>query len=812
MKLLLFLAVVPLAFAQSIVVGTRSTDGKISFEQVEDFQINQSRRIRLLPEQKDDIDPNALRRLTRIDLAQAGLIRNDGTGRLVSLNGPKAPRDIVLPENFTLRAVTPAKDVPGRLTLSLVRNKKTKQADLLAPELFVVVLFGNALDESVRDFLAKDWAFLNLDEQFAAMRGFVASFPSSPATKSLRDSLERRITTGLASLEDGGSYADLLITHRYSELAHQAFPNDAPLQALDERVLARIQFITERPKLLRSLAALGDWDTLLEKYRDFDRYEASFPAMQALHEEALEESARAHARRARAFEQRNDYERAAKEASAALARDPANREIRKLLGDEKLLASQAEAQSNASRRKILTKGLPADVRFGNAIAYADRAIADKDFKKAQDSIQDADKENPGAPEVILMRAKLFAAQSRNSESLALLDQYDRLVATTSEREKGYEIRRQVVYELDKSKDALRQQIAALLKDGQYSKLDEVMRGALKLDPEDTEFLYQSGIVAAVLREKDRATSTLNDFLAHANAIGVDPKQRERARRILAIIKSEQPAPAARKTDGLFYDAQSLSFLIPLDSVTAPKVRMAFNWTNTRLDSIRTTFDDDRGAQLYRSLVVAGAADSGAVTASSTDDPGNFFFEYHPSGALREILTKRAPAASAKPYTVHVAHDDKGRAILIDDDKHPEVVLPDHPFVDPLVLAVVEGLPVTSVVAGNSFFNPFLWDGVHSFTVTYDLYGRAESATEWNADNLVRFSWDGLQLTAIRAYRKNSDTPYYQRTITYSGPNIAGEDYSINGRPGKIKYIYTNGKILQQIKIENEGKEWIARPR
>ncbi len=67
--------------AQSVVVGTRTTDGKISFESVEDFQINGSRKIRLLPEQTDDVDPNAVRKLTKIDMAQAGLIRNDGTGR-----------------------------------------------------------------------------------------------------------------------------------------------------------------------------------------------------------------------------------------------------------------------------------------------------------------------------------------------------------------------------------------------------------------------------------------------------------------------------------------------------------------------------------------------------------------------------------------------------------------------------------------------------------------------------------------------------------------------------------------------------------
>jgi tetratricopeptide (TPR) repeat protein len=808
--LALALLLAPLALGQSVVVGTRTADGKISFESVEDFQINGSRKIRLLPEQTTgDVDPNVVRKLAKIDMAQASLIRNDGSGRVVNLNGPKAPRDVVLPENYNLRAAAPAKEVPGRLGLSLVRNKKAKQSDLLAPELFVVVLFGNTPDESVREFVGKDWAFANLDEQLAAMRGFVASFPSSPATRVFRDSLERRLAEGLTRLEQGGPYNDFLAERRFSDLARQAFPGDASLQALEDRMNDRMKFMNDWPKLLRSLAALGDWDTLLEKYQDFERYESSFPEMQALHEEALEESARTHARRARAFEQRNDYDHASKEAAAALGRDPANRELRKLVGDEKLLASQGEALNNASRRRILPKGLPADVRFGNALAYADRAIADKDFKKAQDSIADAERENPGAPEIILARAKLLAAEGRNSEALPLLDQYDRLVADPAEREKGYNVRRQVVYDLDKLKDTTKQQMAALLKDGQYSKLDELLRGALKLDGEDPDFLYQAGVTAAILRDRERAKTILGEFLAHSNAIGVDPKLRDRARRILSIV--QQPKMAARKSDGPYYDPESLAFRVPIDSVSGGKVHIAFNWANGRIESIRTTFDDDKGAQAYRALVVAGAADSGAVSAAALDDPGNFYFEYHPNGALREVLPKKSAPVAGKSYVVHLAHDDKGRSLLIDDDKHPEVVLPDHPYVDPAVLAIVEGAPVTSVVAGNSFFNPFLWDAVHAFTLQYDSQGRAESAQEWNADNLAWFSWDGDRLTAIRAYHKGSETPYYTRTITYAGAQISAEDYSVNGRAGKIKYIYTNGK-LQQIKIENDGKEWIARPR
>lgn len=777
------LLIAPLALAQSVVLGTRSADGKIVFEAVDDVQINQSRRVRLAPE-KSDTDP---RRLPRVDLAQAGVLRGEA-GRVVSLSGPNAPREIVLADNLA-----------PRLTITAVRRR---QASPVAPETFFTALYGASPEESVRDFVSKDWAFSNIDEQLAAMQGFVASFAGSPAVKEFRAALAARISAALDAFEDGGTYADLVRNRRFSETARQMFPGDAAFAALDDRIAGRVRFVTDRPKLLRSLAALGDWDALLEKYKEFDPYEASFPEMQALHGEALEESARAHSLRARAFEQRGDYAKAQAEAALALARDPSNREIRKLASDEKLFASQAEAQSNASRRRTLPKGLPADMRFTSALASADRAIADKDFRKAQESIQDAERENPGAPEVDLAHARLAAAQNRNAEALALLDQYDRMVTAGAEREKGAELRRLVMADLDKNEDALREQATGLLKNGQFSQLDAVLKGA----PADPLFLYASGVAEAVLKDKDRASAALRGFLNRSNAIGVDPQWRTRARRILAILKAERPQ-IPRNTAGLFYDVQSLAFLVPVDNVSGPKVRLSFNWTGARLDSIRASFEDASGAQLYRALVVAGAADSGALAASS-GDPGNFFFEYHANGAVREVLSVKSAVA---PFRVQVTRDDKGHALLTDEDKRPEIVLPDHPYVDPAVLSALEGSPVTTVAAGNSFFNPFLWDGVHWFTVRYDAQGLAESAEEWNADNTVRFTWDGLRLVAVRAYHRASETPYYQRTIGYSGASIAGEDWTVNGRPGRIRYVYAN-RQLQQIRIDNEGKEWIARPR
>jgi hypothetical protein len=779
----LVLLIAPLAMAQSVVLGTRSADGKVVFEAVDDVQINQSRRVRLAPE-KSDADP---RRLPRVDLAQAGVLRGEG-GRVVSLSGPNAPRQVVLADNLA-----------PRLTITAVRRR---QPSNVAPETFFTALFGASPEESAREFVDKDWAFSGIDDQLAAMQGFVASFGGSPAVKEFRDSLQARISAALDAFEDGGAYAALVRDRRYSETARQMFPGDAAFVALDDRIAARVRFGVDRPKLLRSLAALGDWDTLLEKYKDFGPYEASFPGMQALHEEALEESARTHSLRARAFERRGEFGKAQAEATLALARDPLNREIRKLLSDETLLSAQAEAQSTASRRRNLPKGLPAETRFASALASADRAIADKDFRKAQESIQDAERENPGAPEVTLAHAKMAAAQNRDAEALALLDQYDRVVTGAADREKGADLRRQVIADLERTEDALRQQVAALLKDGQYSQLAAALKGA----PADAQFLYASGVAAAVLKDKDRATTALREFLNRSDAIGVDPQWRARARQILAILKSERPL-TKRSNAGLFYDPQSLAFLIPADAVSAAKVRLEYSWTGAQLDSIRASFDDASGAQLYRALVVAGEADSGALAASS-GEPGNFFFEYHPNGALREVLTAKD---SLPGFRVHVTRDDQGHAMLIDDDERPEIVLPDHPYVDTQVLAALEGSPVTAVAAGSSFFHPFLWDGIHWFTVRYDAHGLAESAEEWNADSTVRFTWEGLRLISVRAYHKASDTPYYQRTISYSGASIAGEDWTVNGRPGHIRYLYANGQ-LQQVRIENEGKEWVARPR
>jgi hypothetical protein len=149
-------------------------------------------------------------------------------------------------------------------------------------------------------------------------------------------------------------------------------------------------------------------------------------------------------------------------------------------------------------------------------------------------------------------------------------------------------------------------------------------------------------------------------------------------------------------------------------------------------------------------------------------------------------------------------------VLTDGKGQPVLGLLSSPYIDTQVFQFL-GTNVATTVAGNAFFNPFLWDGVHYFALTYDSQGRAESAQERDVDNLLRFRWDGNRLAEITGFHKGSTTPYYKRAIVYTAGQIDREDYTIDGRQGHIDYSYNN-KVLREIKVEQDGKTWVVRPR
>src|SRR5207249_2629731 len=224
-------------------LGKIAPDGAISFEIIEEMLVNQSHKIRLMPEGMETLDPQAFKKLSRIELSQAGVIRNDGAGHLVRLNGKGAPREFVLPENMPEKASVPVKSAIGGLSLEVSRAKKSKQRDKVAIESVFVYIAAAEPDRAVFEFLSQEWAFRDLDEHLAAMKGFVQSFPKSPSREAFRAGLEQKLARGLADFENRGAYSDLLVTSRFAELAGAAFPGDGPLEALQQKTKMRIAMV-----------------------------------------------------------------------------------------------------------------------------------------------------------------------------------------------------------------------------------------------------------------------------------------------------------------------------------------------------------------------------------------------------------------------------------------------------------------------------------------------------------------------------------------------------------------------------------------
>jgi tetratricopeptide (TPR) repeat protein len=806
---LLAIAFAPCAFPQAGLVGQKSPDGKIRFQAVEEFQIEGSHRVRLMPIATQRITPDDARHFPRLELAQAGAIRTDANHRLVRLDDAGKPSDVILPDDFAPKTPVDAATAQGRLAIQTFESKKAKTGELIAPEQFFVFVPGADPDRLALALINRSSVFLNLDEQLAAMEGFVASFPDSPSKSEFRSELQDRVAAGIAAFENHGAYADLLLTRRYAELAQRAFPGDPALGQSEAVVANRIQTVDSTRLTLRSLAASAEWDLLLDAYLPFERYQWSFPDMMDLRHTALEESAHLHAHRGALLAERHMYPDALRELTLATRRDPDNRETAKLLETTREAASRADAAT--AKPRVLPAGSPQEQRFKFSLHDAERALQDKDFAKVDTYLQEALADNKDAPEILILQARLLAARGRDAEALPLLDAYDRTAADPAARELGKAARNGILSSLEKKRTDFRQQLLALQHDGDYSKLRAVAGKALALDPDDDDFLYYGGTVAALFRDRPAARERLDRYLVRSNSLRGDLEARDRAYRARALLDAPPPGQLTGTpnwfsgrplADGIYYCPVSGAFQLPIDTIAGYKLKMSFQWDRNRLNAITTAFDDEKGSQNYHALGGPG------------DSQGNFYFAYVGSDPQVQVVSTGKFDAPATPPDLRVSHAAPNPPHLVDEHGLPRILLQDSAQFNPAILAILEG-PLSTTVAGNAFFNPFIWDGLHYFSPTYDGQGRMSSAREWNADNLLRFTWSGDRLTEIRAFRKDSPNPYYQRTISYSGTMILGETYAEGSRTGQIKYVYS-GKVLQQVKVEDggvhDGKTWTVRMR
>ena len=126
-------------------------------------------------------------------------------------------------------------------------------------------------------------------------------------------------------------------------------------------------------------------------------------------------------------------------------------------------------------------------------------------------------------------------------------------------------------------------------------------------------------------------------------------------------------------------------------------------------------------------------------------------------------------------------------------KRSPAVLSNNPYVDPLAIQKLTGKNVALGIAGNRFFNPFVWEKLYYFRLTYDESGRVSRAQELGgpagtpSDFALEFEWSGMQLNAIRGFQ--AKTKVYERTMQYQDGKLVSEDIQGSAKASRIKAFY-----------------------
>jgi hypothetical protein len=315
------------------------------------------------------------------------------------------------------------------------------------------------------------------------------------------------------------------------------------------------------------------------------------------------------------------------------------------------------------------------------------------------------------------------------------------------------------------------QAAGLVKQGLESKDD------------DTELLMAAGRLGMILRDPKGSRDALQHYLDVTTNLDANEEERGQARQLMAAIRalktsgdgapdwlSNQKLPA-----GVFYCPVSLAFQPKIDRIAASnKLTVNFDWEGDRLRSITPVFEKD--------VHITGEQ--------------KIFFGYD----------DRNPGVT----WAGLASDPRG-AVPTDPDelfRRSMVRLANNPYADPVAIQALTNKNVTLGIAGNRFFDPFVWDKIHYFQFTYDEAGRVSQARELSdikaatpSDQWVDFEWDGMRLIAVRGFQGSDAThraKIYERTMQYQDTRLVSEEIQFQGKSSKVRYNYNGGRLVTAV--------------
>ncbi len=622
--------------------------------------------------------------------------------------------------------------------------------------------------------------------QVELLSAVVKAYPAEPAVAPLERYVEDAMRRRYDQFESGTAGVDILNEGlKFSELSLAAYPARPEQERLRKALADRKAWLNRRIAILRAFEASEQWDTFLLAERDFERYERAYPDMLKKHTQALKQSVEFHKKAATARLADAEYGAAFREFRAATFRQPSDSVLQEEARQAWTEYSRRVAIDRQGKRERLNTGQHDAVE--RYLFFADQNKQSKGLEEALKNVIDAESilkkslpPNTVAPEslkVLYKKADILGSQGKVSEALTILDEYDQN-AIDEERQPANQLRNQLLFQLDKSLKDVTAQVQKNWSESNFHRARELSLQGLHVKSDDPELLFNAGMTSLITRHPKEGRAYLTKYLEVSNTLDANADQRLRARRLLPGILDESASEAGdpnwlsgkKLAKGIFYCPISLAFQPRVERIDASnKMQVGFEWNGDRLKSITPAFDKPEHA-------------TGEKRISFGYDDG-------------------------VPQVASIGYDADARGITASDPdeaiKRFSFVLPNNRFADPVALEKVTGKSVTAGIAGNRFFQPFVWEKIYFFRFTYDDQGRVSEARELNergtpGDLVVRFDWNGLQLTALRGYQGTDEshrTQIYERTMQYQEGRLVSEEIQGQGKNSHIKYVYNGSRLV-----------------
>jgi hypothetical protein len=688
--------------------------------------------------------------------------------------------EFLLPQGLPKTAPDSPAAIWATVRIAFKRTPQDKTpAELAAPAFVAYLPNGTSdlarlcADSAALEFLGgKGKGFAAQIELLAAA---VKAYGSDPAMAPLSAYIAGAMRTRYEAIQSAAtSLAPLDEAVRFAELSRAAYPDNAAHDALRRQIVERKTWLDRTAAILRAFAAAQQWDAFLLAERPFEPFEPAYSDLAKRHGEALLASLQFHQQTAARRRAEGDFTSAWRETRLAASRKPSDPRLREDLALSWTEYSRAAATDAFASRARLQPGQQSTVE--RYLFNAEQHRTSKNLDEALKSILDAESFlerslTPGAvvPETLTLwfkKAEILGAQDRIADALHAIDTYD-LHAIDDERPRAATLRNQILFHREQALKDLKSKAQTAWEQRAFWRALLAAQDALRIDPADTELQLLAGRCTLIARHPAEAREYFTLYLNATNSLDAQPEERTRVRRMLAAIPAAPPAAPPGEPDwlsgaptppGAFYSPLSLAFLPHVEHTeTSNKIRTNYEWSGEKIASITPTAGtgEKRIAFAYRGATVDWATDA----------------------------EERRPPAPSDP-------DDVWRRAVI--------LYPNFPGVDPLAIESLTGTPVTVGIAGNRFFNPFFWDRVHYFRLSYDAAGRVIAARELTGpksapgDTLLEFEWNGNQLTAIRGTQNGNKI--YERTLQYADGRLLSEEVQTAGKPAHIKYTYNGNRL------------------